>query len=175
MYIPFLITIQYAISSNSKQVSSIQLHTIPNVFCNLLITEVFYLLSWIYLESSDEITFKSVAGFMLTYEVLYYFTHLAFHKFDTLKILHVQKHAYLDAFYAWNCHKADHIIINIMPFAISHIVFRLNSYILLLAIILNIEITIRSCKLYSYYQIHHGNQNKRYGYFYLLDRLLNTY
>jgi sterol desaturase/sphingolipid hydroxylase (fatty acid hydroxylase superfamily) len=174
MYIPLLISIEYILVSNHKQVIPLNIKQIQIVFRNLLISELLYLIS-IYTVDLSQWRWINFPIILFVQDLYFYFIHMLFHKVSFLYEYHKLHHSSFSPFLGWYSTIIEHIVLNLGSFAIPIFIFPIHSHLITLLIIMQVYTSVNGHASNSKHEKHHLDHRKRLGSIYLFDRLFGSF
>lgn len=184
-YIPFLVTLLYAYfavkKTHTPEETSPPDDVLNNIIINLGITELIYLLGWIYdpftCTSSTNVcslSFTRLVLFYIAQDIYFYIVHkYIFHKFLTR--FHAVHHKFIVAYAAWYGHPLEHVLLNLGSIIIPFWMFPNPAWMLFVIIIQQIYTSVNGHTPNSPHSVHHNYSTKRFGSIYLVDRLFGSY
>lgn len=151
-------------------------NVLKNVTINLMMTEIIFLLGWLFdpVTCDCSVSFVKVFLFYIAQDAYYYCVHkYIFHKF--LHQWHSIHHEYILSFATWYCHPLEHIFLNLGSIIIPFWIFNNPPWILAIIIIQQVYTSIAGYNRKSHNGIHNEYLTKRFGSIYLLDYLNDTF
>ncbi len=180
-YFPGLITLVYAylaVKKTDYQDNAEPAYTLlQNVACNLLITELVFLLGWMFdlLVCHDcGFSLLRLIMFYILQDIYFYSVHrFLFH--GPLWNWHSYHHAYITSVAAWYGHPIEHLVLNLGSIIVPYWVFSNPSWVLFVIILQQIYTSVNGHTKTSPHSIHHLRNNMRFGSIYLIDRLMGSF
>jgi len=147
---------------------------INKVFYNLILTEVFFFLAWLYDFPVGVFSFTNLVIFYIVQDIYFYLVHkFIFH--GPLYFMHKRHHERLDAYAAWYASTIEHILLNIGSIAVPFWLFPNATLVFLVIILQQIYTSVDGHTLNSPHSVHHKDITRRFGSIYLLDRLFGSF